>query len=920
MTKAITIDKLLVLSALLVFVVLSGISCGGGGGGSSPSSQISSYRTAVAVYIGQTRSMSSRAQGKFVSQASAIPAAVASIRLTVTAPDMNPVQQIVDVAGRSSITLSFQLQNGQNRDFVAEALDSSGIVLYRGETFANLDGTPLQLTIVMISEDPLPPVFAGLSSITDITDTSMQLSWSPATDEVTPQEQIVYLIFLSTTTSQSAQKTGMSAAPSYVTAPGATSFTLISLTPDTEYQVRVEAVDQRGNQTNTNVILTARTKPAPDTVPPTFGGLVSATAQSESEIALTWSAASDNVTVPSQIDYLIYMSVTPGITPGEGAFTTPKTVVTGLVSTTIAGLDPNTTYYFLVRARDKAGNVDSGNVEKSATTLKPPDQTPPTFPNGLGLSVQVTSPTQVIILWNAASDDQTDASNLTYIIYKSSTHDGVYLPSSLFLTLLPGQWKTSLSKLSALLRMQASTISYTVNNLTPNTDNCFGVNARDQAGNTTNNTETTCVHTPSIPDTTPPSVPTGLTVTAVSTSQVNLSWTASPESDVAGYKIYRKDKLPAAIQSVSGTSASDTGLNASTEYCYSVSAVDAASNESARSAEACATTKTPPDTTPPSVPTGLAATAVSSSQINLSWNASTDNVGVVGYKVYRNGQVVASSKKSNAVAIAAITATNYADAGLAPSTRYCYQVSAYDAVPNESALSNQACATTQAPPTTPDTTPPTTPTGLLAQPFTPSKILLSWNPSTDNVAVAGYKIYRDGILITQYAFTSDSMIFFYNVNLSPSTQYCYRVSAYDAANNESGLSNQACATTAAESIVDLYVSSVYDSCPPDGCLSFTVSNGGTLGATNVEVYMIYMGEGIGCNYYPLGSVGAGSSVSQDTYWYLGSYYIMIDPFNTAIPQETPFYKLNNTSCGGNFCTNPPTSQDINCYCLGLGCP
>ena len=95
----------------------------------------------------------------------------------------------------------------------------------------------------------------------------------------------------------------------------------------------------------------------------------------------------------------------------------------------------------------------------------------------------------------------------------------------------------------------------------------------------------------------------------------------------------------------------------------------------------------PPDTTPPSTPIGLAATAVSSGQINLSWTASTDNVGVAGYKIYRGGSLIANQ-----------ATISYSDTGLSPSTQYCYTVSAYDAANNESAQSGAQCATTTAPP------------------------------------------------------------------------------------------------------------------------------------------------------------------------------------------------------------------------------
>jgi Bacterial Ig domain/IPT/TIG domain/Purple acid Phosphatase, N-terminal domain/Immunoglobulin I-set domain len=91
------------------------------------------------------------------------------------------------------------------------------------------------------------------------------------------------------------------------------------------------------------------------------------------------------------------------------------------------------------------------------------------------------------------------------------------------------------------------------------------------------------------------------------------------------------------------------------------------------------------DTTPPTVPAGLTATAVSSSQINLAWTASTDNVGVTGYNIFRGG-----------VKIGTAPSTSYQDAGLAASTSYTYNVSAFDAAGNTSAQSTAASATTQA--------------------------------------------------------------------------------------------------------------------------------------------------------------------------------------------------------------------------------
>jgi len=93
-----------------------------------------------------------------------------------------------------------------------------------------------------------------------------------------------------------------------------------------------------------------------------------------------------------------------------------------------------------------------------------------------------------------------------------------------------------------------------------------------------------------------------------------------------------------------------------------------------------------PDTTALSTPTGFTSTAVSSNQINLSWDASTDDIGVTGYNVYRDG-----------VFLKSVTGTSTSDTGLNPDIEYCYTVSAYDAAGNESGQSSEACATTQTP-------------------------------------------------------------------------------------------------------------------------------------------------------------------------------------------------------------------------------
>lgn len=183
-------------------------------------------------------------------------------------------------------------------------------------------------------------------------------------------------------------------------------------------------------------------------------------------------------------------------------------------------------------------------------------------------------------------------------------------------------------------------------------------------------------------DTTPPSVPGNLRVTGTTSSSISLAWNASSDNvGVTGYDVYRGSSL---VTTVSGTSYTDTGLAANTSYTYTVRARDAAGNASGNSNSATGTTTGGGgDTQPPTAPGNLRAIAISTSSVSLAWNASTDNVGVVGYQVYRGSTMIIT-----------VGSTTYTDNGRAPCTSYTYTVRAIDGAGNLSAPSNALTVTT----------------------------------------------------------------------------------------------------------------------------------------------------------------------------------------------------------------------------------
>ena len=238
----------------------------------------------------------------------------------------------------------------------------------------------------------------------------------------------------------------------------------------------------------------------------------------------------------------------------------------------------------------------------------------------------------------------------------------------------------------------------------------------------------------SAPDTTPPTQPGTLTATAASPSEVDLSWGASTDNvGVTGYLIERcsgascSNFAQIATTTGTGTTYKDTSVSANTSYSYRVRATDAAGNLSTYSNTASATTPGP-DTQPPTQPGTLTATAASPSEVDLSWGASTDNVGVTGYLIERCSG--ASCSNFAQIATTTGTGTTYKDTSVSANTSYSYRVRATDAAGNLSTYSNTASATTPAP----DTQPPTQPGTLTATAASPSEVDLSWGASTDKSA------------------------------------------------------------------------------------------------------------------------------------------------------------------------------------------
>ena len=392
---------------------------------------------------------------------------------------------------------------------------------------------------------------------------------------------------------------------------------------------------------------------------------------------------------------------------------------------------------------DTVGNCP-GEAESSSTG----DKTAPIITGVTAINISYNSAT---IIWN------TEELSDSLVRYGLTTDYTVYTPVN-----------------SSMIASHSVALS----GLSPNTTYYYQAKSRDAASNLAVS-EAYTFKTTVVPEgVTLTTIPTDLVATVISSSKISLTWTAPTNfPDLVGYKVYRGGVIVAAVATTSYT---DSGLTGLTSYTYNVAAYNTAHSFSDKSNSASATTLTSAsgDIIAPSVPTNLVATPIYWYKIGLTWTASTDNVSVVGYKVYRNGALVATP-----------SGTSYHDMDLTASTSYSYTVAAYDAAGNVSAQTSAVSATT---PEAPDTAAPSVPGELMATAVSASQINLAWTASTDNVRLSGYKIYR-GEALTLIAATDTNS--YSNTGLTASTSYTYKVAAYDTSYNFSAQSNSATATT-----------------------------------------------------------------------------------------------------------------------------
>ncbi len=523
------------------------------------------------------------------------------------------------------------------------------------------------VNIVDAGDITAPTIPTGLTS-GSITSTSLTLSWSASSDNVAVTGYEVY-------------KDG-----SFYASAAGTSKSITGLSATTQYDFYVKAVDAAGNKSDASNIHTVTTATPADTQDPTAPSNLAYANLTQISVDLSWDAATDNVGV---VKYRIYK---------DDAFFTTTTNLTYSAN----GLTADNYYEFYIIAEDAAGNF---SVKSNTVAITTPSN---------GLTYCSSKGNNVNDEWiskvQLESINNTSGANGGYVDFTAHSTD-LNKGSAVTITITPAWGGTvynegyavwidynqdgDFSDAGELVFSKAKSKDTSISgNFTVSSGATLGT-TRMRVSMKYDGTPTACetfgygevedygIEILNGGDVQAPSTPANLTSSSITETGVQLSWTASTDNvAVTGYKVYKDGSL---LTTTAGTSYTVSGLTGSTAYSFYVKAEDAASNLSSASNTVNITTLAAPDVTAPTAPAGLVTSNIGQTSLTLSWTASTDNIAVTGYKVYKDGSYLATTGS-----------TSYSATGLLSGTAYSFYVKAIDAANNASSNSNTVNPTTAA--------------------------------------------------------------------------------------------------------------------------------------------------------------------------------------------------------------------------------
>lgn len=391
---------------------------------------------------------------------------------------------------------------------------------------------------------------------------------------------------------------------------------------------------------------------------------------------------------------------------------------------------------------DILGSTNPGSINFTDT------QPAPTLPSKItGLQASSVTLTSVKLSWNKDQNSDGYGVQMTQAGYDSWWGHGITTTDTTY------------------------TLSFTFQ---PDTEYSFRVRGQNSSGTGEYSDPITIKSPPAEKETTPPTVSITNPINGDTVSNtVNVTASASDNVGVSKVEFYVNGSHHATDTSAPYAYSWNTTVIPNGSYKLDAKAYDAAGNTSISSVTVSVLNG---DTTPPTAPVLSATTEAT--KVVLSWTPSTDNVGVAGYWVQRDGQTISTQYTARTAT------TSYQDTSILPGATYSYRVVAFDAAGNY-APSNTVSTTI--PTGISDTTPPSAPTGLYDTAKHTTYINLAWNASTDNVGVSGYEVFRDNQKIATVHGASNTS--FGDGTVSGNKMYTYYVKAFDAAGNVSGNSN-----------------------------------------------------------------------------------------------------------------------------------
>ena len=498
---------------------------------------------------------------------------------------------------------------------------------------------------------------------------SITVTWEKATDNVTPDDKIIYRIYIKENNTDENSRC-------ILLGPNITSYSFRELKPDTEYLVHVIASDEAGNfirypaQNASKRIKTAIFDKEPPKVSTTSFKTIESTSDS---ITVTWEKATDNITAAEKIVYTVYIKENISTEVSRLVHTAKN-----LTSYTFTGLKADTEYLVHVFADDEAGNFIRYPAKNASRRIKtmPVDKEAPTVKSTSFTKIESTSDS-ITVTWEKATDNVTPADKIMYNVYIKENNT---------------------SETSRLVQSATNISTYTFTGLKADTEYLVHVFARDAANNYIRypaKNASMRIRTKVYDNEAPKVQSTDFKTIMVDRESISVTWEKATDNVTAAdkivYSVYIKEDIASETSRLihsdkNLTSYTFKGLKAGTNYLVHVIATDEAGNfirYPAKNASKRIRTSDPDKEAPTVTSRAFKVSNVMDDRFTIQWEKAYDKITPSSKILYKVGLTESYNPQDPwRIVKEAPGITSYTFTGLKPNTSYAYYVKAYDEAGN----------------------------------------------------------------------------------------------------------------------------------------------------------------------------------------------------------------------------------------------